>query len=168
MLISENNHSSQSTDQSAKKSKSELLTVQFHSWLNQKTKKKKNPTSVFTQKNPNFPFLFHDSQKPKISNLNQKKKKPWTFSIITIHWAKPRSRKGKKCTDPSQNQCVYLNINTVTLIQISQKNKYKTKLEKKKGGLFSVYQFWIVDDCRLCEIQKPGNYFWVRESLCEL
>ena len=54
------------------------------------------------------------------------------------------------------------------MIQISQKNKYKTKLEKKKGGLFSVYQFWIVDDCRLCEIQKPGNYFWVRESLCEI
>ena len=108
---------------------------------------------------------------PKAKNLKfkpkKKKKKPWTFSIITIHWAKPRSRKGKKCTDPSQNQCVYLNINTVTLIQISQKNKHKTKLGKKKG-VFSAYQFWIVDDCRLCEIQKPGNYFWVRESLCEI
>ena len=105
---------------------------------------------------------------PKAKTLKLKKKKNWTFSIITIHWAKPRSQKGNKCTDTSQNQSVYLNINTVTLIQISQKNKYKTKLEKKRGGLFSVYQFWIVDDCRLCEIQKPGNYFWVRESLCEL
>ena len=54
------------------------------------------------------------------------------------------------------------------MIQISQKNKHKTKLGKKKGGLFSAYQFWIVDDCRLCEIQKQGNYFWVRESLCEI
>ena len=79
---------------------------------------------------------------PKAKNLKfkpkKKKKKPWTFSIITIHWAKPRSRKGKKCTDPSQNQCVYLNINTVTLIQISQKNKHKTKLGKKKGAFLSV------------------------------
>lgn len=74
---------------------------------------------------------------PKAKNLKFKQK-TWTFSIITIHWARPRSQKGKKCTDPSQNQCVYLNINTVTLIQISQKNKHKTKLEKKKRAFLSV------------------------------
>ena len=74
---------------------------------------------------------------PKAKNLKFKQK-TWTFSIITIHWARPRSQKGKKCTDPSQNQCVYLNINTVTLIQISQKNKHKTKLGKKKGAFLSV------------------------------
>ena len=150
MPISENYHSSQSTDQPAKKSKSELLTVQFHSWLNQKTKKNKNPTSVFTQKNPNFPFLFHDSQQPKSQKSQiKKKKKTWTFSIITIHWAKPRSQKGKKCTDPSQNQSVYININTVTLIQISQKNKYKTKLEKKKRGFSQCTNFGslMIADC---------------------
>ena len=140
MPISEKHHSSQSSRSTCKEVKKWVTNGTISFLIKPKNKEKKEPHISFYSKKSKFSFpfpWFSAAQKPKISNLNQKKK-PWTFSIITIHWAKPRSRKGKKCTDPSQNQCVYLNINTVTLIQISQKNKHKTKLGKKKGAFLSV------------------------------
>ena len=109
MPISENYHSSQSTDQPAKKSKSELLTVQFHSWLNQKTKKNKNPTSVFTQKNPNFPFLFHDSQQPKSQKSQIKKKKLELFQLLQSTEQNPDLEK-------ERNAQIQAKINVSTLI----------------------------------------------------
>ena len=113
MPISEKHHSSQSTRSTCKEVKKWVTNGTISFLIKPKNKEKKEPHISFYSKKSKFSFpfpWFSAAQKPKISNLNQKKKKKLElFQLLQSTEQNPDLEK-------ERNAQIQAKINVSTLI----------------------------------------------------